>query len=73
MRPDWGYGLFGCFFDPLRFEPGERPPSPVDAALKFASFFINAENGRRRVDLAARSGVSLVVLAWVSSQGAGPP
>ena len=65
--------MFGCFFDPLRFEPGERPLSPVDAAFKFASFFINAENGRRRAGLAARSGMSLVVLVWVSSQGAGPP
>jgi hypothetical protein len=55
MRPDCWYGLFCRFFASLRFDPEYRPPSPDEAAFRFAIFLINAENGRLRPGRPARS------------------
>lgn len=59
IRPDCGYGLlfledfdFGVVLALVRFELVFWPASPEDAVLKWASFFIKLENGRRRPDRA---------------------
>lgn len=61
MRPDRGYGLL--FADCRTFVL----PSPEDAALKFASFFINVEKGRRRPDRPGRSGGAVAVSVMATS------
>ena len=60
-RPDSGYGLLRGFLVPFRFEveAGVWVASPDEGPLKLASFFIRAENGRRRPGLPDRS-------AWLS-------
>ena len=63
-RPDWGYGLLRGFFGRFEVEAGEWPASPDEGPLKFASFFIRAEKGRRRPALADRSGALLEDLSW---------
>jgi len=67
-RPDCGYGLLfcdWCFFAPFRFELC-RLPSPEDAALRFANFFIKAEKGRRRPVRVDRSTIVSVLSKGLS-------
>ena len=68
MLPDWEYGLLFCdwrFLMPPCFEAC-RPPSPDDAAFRFASFFISVEKGRRRPGRADRSAMLSVASKGLS-------
>lgn len=75
ILPDCGYGLLfleGRDLEDVLFLTGLgvvcRLPSPEDAALKLASFFIKLEKGRRRPGRSGRSGSMLVCIvrdrAW---------